>query len=520
MRTAAATGLLLLSLLLRPPAAWAEEPRQAVRAPAAGAATAGAPAGTAPLPVGAGAEPLTLGAAERLLLERNLALVAARRGVDAVRAQRLVASSLPPPQVTVGGTVGQFTETSTGRLRGARVYGPTNNVQVGLAILVERGGKRELRTRLADRQIEAAEAQVLDTLRTQLFQLRQAFLGALLARANLEVALGNRAALDRTEALLRRRLRDGALPESDLLRFQASRLPFEGDVTSNAQAYASGIAALAALLDADPAAVQPGAGQIPALGIDPAPPRALAPPPPDQREPVGAPPGPASAPTSVRTILSPVAFDVRGRFDQAPGLGIGREELGAAVANRADVVAAARQAAAADANRLLAESGRQRDVTVNGVYARSRLSQDLPDAARRLDGVDSFGLSVSVPIFTGRIVRGNIGAATAEAAQAQAAARAALLQARAEFAAAWATYEQARALVNLYRGGALDRAEEAYRSTEAAYLAGGRDLLDVLDALRTLNATRIQANQTRYAYLLSLAALEQVTGVSGVAPRL
>lgn len=42
----------------------------------------------------------------------------------------------------------------------------------------------------------------------------------------------------------------------------------------------------------------------------------------------------------------------------------------------------------------------------------------------------------------------------------------------------------------------------------------------MLDALRTLNATRIQANQTRYAYLLSLAALEHVTGVSGVAPRL
>ena len=95
-----------------------------------------------------------------------------------------------------------------------------------------------------------------------------------------------------------------------------------------------------------------------------------------------------------------------------------------------------------------------------------------------------------------------------------------MLQARADFAAAWAAYEQARALVNLYNGGALHRAEEAYRSTEMAYLAGGRDLLDVLDALRTLNATRIQANQTRYAYLLALAALEQVTGVSGVAPRL
>lgn len=513
MRRTAASGL-LLSLLLGSAAAQGQEAHRPVRTPAPPAA------GTAPLPVGADAGPLTLDAAERLLLDRNLALVAARRGVDTARAQRLVASSLPPPQVTVGGTIGQFTETSAGRVRGARALGPTNNVQVGLAVLVERGRKRELRTRLADQQIEAAEAQVLDALRTQLFQLRQAFLGALLARANLEVALGNRAALDRTEALLRRRLRDGAVPESDLLRFQASRLPFESDVTSNAQAYAAGAAAVAALLNADPAAFRTGSGQIPALGIDPAPPRALAPPPPDQRGPVATPPGPASAPTSVRTILSPVAFDVRGRFDQAPALGIGREELAGAVASRADVVAAARQAAAADANRLLAEAGRQRDVTVNGVYARSRLSQDLPDAARRLDGVDTFGVSVSVPIFTGRIVRGNVGVANAQAAQAQAGAQAALLQARAEFAAAWAAYEQARALVNLYRGGALDRAEEAYRSTEAAYLAGGRDLLDVLDALRTLNATRIQANQTRYAYLLSLAALEQVTGVSGVAPRL
>jgi len=42
----------------------------------------------------------------------------------------------------------------------------------------------------------------------------------------------------------------------------------------------------------------------------------------------------------------------------------------------------------------------------------------------------------------------------------------------------------------------------------------------VLDGLRVLNATRIQANQARYAYLLALAQLEQASGVSGVAPRL
>lgn len=522
MRRIAAPGL-ALSLALGAAAAQGAEARQpsALTPPPAAAMVPGtAPAGTAPLPLGPGAGPLTLEAAERLLLDRNLAVVAARRGVDAARAQRLVASSLPPPQVTVGGTVAQFTEGSGGGVGGARGFTPANNIQVGLSVLVERGRKRELRTRFADQQIETAEAQVLDTLRTQLFQLRQAFLGALLARANLEVALGNRSALDRTEALLRRRLRDGAVPESDLLRFQASRLPFESDVTTNAQSYAAGVAAVAALLAADPAAFQQGAGQGRALGLDrPLPPGALAPPPPGPRGFAGTPPGPASAPTSVRTILSPVAFDLRGRFDHAPELGIGRDELAGAVANRADVVAARRQADAADANRLLAEAGQQRDISVNGVYGRSRLSQDLPSSSGRVDAVDAFGLSVSVPIFTGRIVRGNIGVANAQAAQAQAGAQAALLQARAEFAAAWAAFEQARALVTLYNGGALNRAEEAYRSTEAAYLAGGRDLLDVLDALRTLNATRIQANQTRYAYLLSLAALEQVTGVSGVSPR-
>ena len=485
--------------------------------PAALAQPPGAqPLGGMPLPVGAAARPLTLAEAEAALVERNLAVIAARRGVDAARAQRLVASSLPPAQVSVGSSVGQFNETASGAIRGARFLSPSNNINVGLTVLVERGSKRTLRTRFAERQIETAEAQVLDALRTALFQLRQAFLGALLARANLEVALGNRASLDRTEQLLRRQLRDGAIPEGDLLRFQASRLQFEIDVTSNAQAYAAGVAAVAALLAADPAAFQPGAGQLPALGINPAVGGALAPP----RARTGTPAGAASAPTSVQTILSPVAFDVRGRFDAIPDLGVSRDELARGVASRADVVAAERQAAAAGANRLLVEAGRSRDVTVDSSWGRSRLSQDLPNSRDQLNAVNSFGLQLSVPIFTSRIVEGNIAAAAAQQSQADAAARAALLQARAEFAGAWAAVEQARSLLNLYAGGALRRAEEAYRSTEQAYVAGGRTLLDVLDGLRVLNATRIQANQARYAYLLALAQLEQASGVSGVAPRL
>jgi outer membrane protein TolC len=488
------------ALALLPAAGALAQPR-----PSGG--TGGSPgAGVVPLPIGPQAQTLTLAEAERRLLENNLAVVAARRGVDAARAQRLVASSPPAPMVSVGNSFAQFNQTTRGP-QGARFLSPVNNVTVGLSVLIERGGKRTLRTRLAEEQVGVAEAQVLDALRIQLFAVRQAYFGALLARANLEVALANRSSLDRTEALLRRQVADGAIPEGDLLRFQASRLQFEGDVTSNAQAYAAAIASVAAVLAADPASFQANPAPPPRVssGLGPAPRGS-----------------PGSAPTTVRLILSPVAFDVRGRLDQAPPrLDVGRDVLASAVASRADVVAAQRQASAASANRSLAEAARSRDVTLDTGWGRSQLQQDLPTSPNaQVTANNLFTLNLSVPIFTSRIVEGNIGVAAAQQAQAEALARQALLQARADFATAWATHEQARALLDLYNGGALNRAEEAYRSAEEAYLAGGRTLLDVLDALRTLNATRVSANQARYAVLLALAGLEQATGVSGISPRL
>jgi outer membrane protein TolC len=434
-----------------------------------------------PLPNAQGARAMTLAEAERLLMERNLAVVAAQRGVDAARAQRLIASSRPPPTVSVGNTFGEFREVQGSGPQAPRGRFFDNNVNVGLSVLIELGGKRELRTRLAEEGIGVAEAQVLDALRMQLFQLRQSFIAALAARANFEVALANRASLDRTEALLRRRLQDGALPEGDLLRFQASRLPFEADVTGAATAYAAAVAQVAAILAFDAANVTPAAR--------------------------------ASG-------LPPVALDVRGRIDTRAELGVPREVLAEAVQSRADVVAALRLSQAAGVNTNLAEAGRWRDVTLNGGWDRSRLSQDQPESTRPLIAHNQFTFSLSVPIFTDRIVRGGIGVAQAQQAQAAAQAQAALLQARADFAAAWTNYEQSRALLRLYTGAALTRAEQAYRSTEQAFLAGGRDLLDVLDALRTLNATRLAANNARAAYLNSLTTLEAATGVSGISPRL
>lgn len=471
---------------LPPPPPAPEQPAAAVAVPPArpvAAPHAAAPGGLH------GAPPLTLAAAESRLIERNLSVVAARRGVDIARAQRLIGDNPPQGSVGFGTSVGELNEDRrAGGYYGARLRSPVNNLDLNLAMTFERGGKQELRVRQAEAQVTAAEAQVLDSLRGQVFQLRQAFIQGLQARANLQVAIDNRASLNSTEALLARQVSSGALPESELLRFQASRLPFEQDVANTAQAYVAAAAQVAQLLGED--AVRPAAPPSGRRG-DPA-----------------------------AQILAGLPFDLQGRLADHMTLDISRETLAEAVAHRPDVVAAERSAGAAEANIRLQEAGRSRDVTLSLDAARTELSQNLPNASRNIWANNMLGLSLSVPIFTRGIVEGNVALAQAQHAQANAQAEGVLAQARADFATAWASYEQARSLLDLTTVSTLRRAEEAYRSTQAAYLAGGRSLLDALDALRTLNATRVAANGARAACALALAQLEQASGVSGLAPRL
>src|SRR5215831_8185212 len=122
---------------------------------------------------------LSLSQAENLLLQRNYAVIAARYQVEASRAARLIASYKPNPVITVG-------------MEQVPVYSPiagsyprffTTNPDAGanpvttlrLDQLWERGGKRELRTAIADTDLKASEALMLNAIRTQLFQLRSAF---------------------------------------------------------------------------------------------------------------------------------------------------------------------------------------------------------------------------------------------------------------------------------------------------------------------------------------------------------
>jgi outer membrane protein, heavy metal efflux system len=101
---------------------------------------------------------------------------------------------------------------------------PTYSVQ--LTKLFERGGKRELREQQADATVQAAEFQILDTLRTQMFQLRSAFASALVARDNLSLAESIVAQYDRMVDLTAIKVKAGDLPPVEQSRVRAGRLQF------------------------------------------------------------------------------------------------------------------------------------------------------------------------------------------------------------------------------------------------------------------------------------------------------
>src|SRR5262245_7272888 len=160
---------------------------------------------------------LTLEVAEQLLVQYNLAIVAARYGVDNARAQRLIAAVRPNPTLTLGAE--QFDLSAPGRNLFSNSNSAANRTYTfRLDQVFERGNKRSLRTEAAEFQVQAAEAQVLDTLRTQLLQLRQAFYTAVLARENVRVANENLDLTNDTERLITTRVRAGDAPEWDLIK--------------------------------------------------------------------------------------------------------------------------------------------------------------------------------------------------------------------------------------------------------------------------------------------------------------
>ncbi len=419
---------------------------------------------------------LTLQRATDLLIANNLAVIAARFNVDILRAQRIAAGLKPRPTLTFSAT--QFALPEVFRNPRNLIHSNTLSAAnttylVEVDQLFERGNKRNLRISQADANTRAAEAQVKDALRQQLFQLRQAFLTAVLARDNLRVAKENLNHFNQTERILFAQVREGYAAGVDLKRVQLQELQFQSDVTSAEQSYEQSVRDVLNLI---------GKGDAPSLA--------------NNAQLTGA----AETPSTLPGLDGSLEV-VDGSLEVIPTLLWIDDLRRMALANRPDIRAAELILEAAQKGVELAEAQRARDVTVGTQYSRT-------------GGDNTVGVVLSTPLTTRRFANSATAQATAARLQAEAQLRLTRTQALTEVEKAFTAYHISRERLRLFTSNALNLAADVRRIEEIAYRDGAKGLLDYLDAQRTYNQTQFAYNQARFDFLLSLYQLEFATGTT------
>jgi outer membrane protein, heavy metal efflux system len=389
-------------------------------------------------------EALTLRAATALVAERNRDVQAARRALDAARADTIAAGARPNPNLTLGiGQINPQVGIGPGGPRDKQV-----DALVRLDQIIERGGKRELRVDAARKLEEASAADVADVLRQQRLAAASAYYDLVLAQDRVAVTNENVELFDRTLAAAEQRLRAGDIAPADLARLRVDALRGQNDAR---QAEAERVRARFAL------------GYL--IGAE-------------------------AAADRIRAI------------DAWPALAqVATADLEALVERRPDVAAARARFDSAAQARELARRLRTRDISVGAQYDRYPTSP-----TNNLGFGNAYGFTVTLPLFLRYNFEGEIARAEADYFAAQdaiertrAIARTELARARADLVAAGERLERFDTSITVEARRSAEFAEFAFRN-------GAIGVIDLLDARRVLRATLLDAAQARADYARALAA--------------
>jgi outer membrane protein, heavy metal efflux system len=154
----------------------------------------------------------------------NRLLQAGQIGIDESKAQEVTAFLRPNPDLTL--LLDQFAPFQGSPYRPLGAVLPS----ISSSYLHERQHKRELRLESAQKATGIALSQQTDLERNLLFNLRNAFVQTLQAKAALAVANENLAYYDRLLAVNRDRVQTGDAAQVDLDRMELPRVQFESDV--------------------------------------------------------------------------------------------------------------------------------------------------------------------------------------------------------------------------------------------------------------------------------------------------
>jgi outer membrane protein, heavy metal efflux system len=389
---------------------------------------------------------LTLAQALRLAEQQNPTLQAQAQSIESSRANEITAGLRPNPSF----------------------QNDTTSATVGIYQQFETGGKRRTRLDSARLATSISQSDFADARRNLAFNVRQAFVNAQLAGANLALARENLSSFQRVIDLQRVRLEKGALSGADFLKIELQMLQFQTDVEDATLALKTAKAAIRALLGGSNLAEE---------------------------------------------------FEVEGDLRPAPFDASLPELQQRALANRPDLKSAetGREKAAADLR--LAKANGYPDPTIgtsllhvgNEIGGPSWFEPFYPKGPN--SNAMGVGISFPLPLFNRN--QGEIARTRSEERRANFLAQATRNQVLQDVETAFAAFRSSRERVRLYEQTYLSRSKDSRDAAEFAFQRGATSILDFLDAERTYRATQLAYRKELAAYVTNLAQLEAAVSAEG-----
>jgi len=388
---------------------------------------------------------ISLDQAIDLALAHNHSIKATRTLILQNQAQEITANLRPNPTL---GADSQFVPFFSPQDFSGENLNETQQFDIGIGYLFERGHKRQRRLQAARDQTAVTRAQVTDAERTLAFNVGQQFISVLLAESTLQFALQDLNGFQQTVDIGEAQLKAGYIGEGDYLKIKLQLLQFQTDVSS-----------------ARLAKVQALVGLRQFLGYN----------------------------------LVPADYDVIGDLAYQQ-LKANLEDLQMkAMRERPDFRAAELGITAAQSQILLAKANAK--VDVNGTYDFTHVSGE---------NTASIFANFELPIFNrnqGEIAR--TGYVLTQAQEQQQAASDTVLS---DVANAYEAVKSNDEVVQLYTSGYLKQAQDSRDISEYAYKRGAASLLDFLDAERSYRSVQLAYRQALAAYMTALEQLKEAVG--------
>ncbi|MBX3276823.1 MAG: TolC family protein [Acidobacteria bacterium] len=392
--------------------------------------------------------PVTVEQAVSEAIERNLNLLAERFNLTLADARIATARLRPNPVLSIGGDHLDLLGTGYNNINSA---GPPEYA-LRTDFILERGEKRRSRIEVAQLEKQVAELQLLNTMRTLVFDVQGAFVDVLSAKDALRLAEDNLASFKRILEVNTQRVRAGDLAQVELVRTQLAEMQLNNAAVQARTRLALSRRRLQLLM--------------------------------------GRPFGPTLVDAAGELRRDALAWPA----ERLPEI---------AFAQRPDYLALQRDQARSQADIRLQIAQRKIDYTVGAEYRRQQ------GLAGRGNSLGVF-LTIPIPLFDRN--QGEIERARQEQLRIEAQMRALEAEIRTEIAAAQQQFDTARELLDRIEGDMLAKARRVLSTMEYSYRSGEASFVELLDAQRAFNDAVQSFNEARAEYARSLYLLDSIIG--------